>query len=275
MTNSSLFDVFFLGGNMMRNPLYPSSCPNADTVLYLNCTARKISNTLAPAIRIERMLFLLTQDTDWTLQCTAVHCCQAENTTKKSQNQTHIRPYFYQKLDQKRTPTCYFQSQKQTCSKNLILTRQIYLFEKFNICGNYEVILSLVWMSEKVKIRLFGLFGPKSGLFKQKEEQFGSIFQKGPLSDQGLIKRTYLAALQCNAGQCRALQSRAVQWKNGLWAAMGKGWEREVPCTRPPSVGVHFAVVQYKTLMYNTERGTARENSAVQCSAVQCIIAAL
>ena len=38
-------------------------------------------------------------------------CCQAENQTKKSQNQTFIRPYFYQKLDQKRTQTCYFEVQ--------------------------------------------------------------------------------------------------------------------------------------------------------------------
>ena len=32
--------------------------------------------------------------------------------------------------------------------------------------------------AENVKIRLFGLFGPKSGLFRQKEDQFRSIFSK-------------------------------------------------------------------------------------------------
>ena len=31
---------------------------------------------------------------------------------------------------------------------------------------------------EKVKIRLFGLFRPKSRLFRQKEDQFRSIFSK-------------------------------------------------------------------------------------------------
>ena len=36
-------------------------------------------------------------------------CCQAENQTKKSQNQTFIRPYFYKKSDQKRTQTRYFE----------------------------------------------------------------------------------------------------------------------------------------------------------------------
>ena len=33
-------------------------------------------------------------------------------------------------------------------------------------------------MAEKVKIRLVGLFRQKSGLFKQKEDQFRSIFSK-------------------------------------------------------------------------------------------------
>ena len=35
-----------------------------------------------------------------------------------------------------------------------------------------------MWKAEKVKIRLFGHFRPKSGLFRQKEDQFGSIFSK-------------------------------------------------------------------------------------------------
>ena len=38
-----------------------------------------------------------------------MQCCQAENQTKKFQNQTFIRPYFYQKSDQKRTQTRYFE----------------------------------------------------------------------------------------------------------------------------------------------------------------------
>ena len=65
--------------------------------------------------------------------------------------------------------------------------------------------------AENLKIRLFGLFWPKSGLFRQKEDQFRSIFFKGPLSDQGLIKRTYLAALE-------------VQ---NLGAALGGHWGQE------------------------------------------------
>ena len=35
-----------------------------------------------------------------------------------------------------------------------------------------------MWKAEPLKIRLFGLFGPQSGLFRQKEEQFRSIFSK-------------------------------------------------------------------------------------------------
>ena len=53
-------------------------------------------------------------------QNSAGQCCQAENQTKKSQNQTFLRPYFYQISDQKRTQTRYFRGQNQTCSKNLI-----------------------------------------------------------------------------------------------------------------------------------------------------------
>ena len=35
-----------------------------------------------------------------------------------------------------------------------------------------------MWKAEKLKIRLFGPFWPKSGLFRQKEDQFRSIFSK-------------------------------------------------------------------------------------------------
>ena len=35
-----------------------------------------------------------------------------------------------------------------------------------------------MWKAEKLKIRLFGPFWPKSGLFRQKEDHFRSIFLK-------------------------------------------------------------------------------------------------
>ena len=35
-----------------------------------------------------------------------------------------------------------------------------------------------MWKADKLKIRLFGPFWPKSGLFRQKEDQFRSIFSK-------------------------------------------------------------------------------------------------
>ena len=41
-----------------------------------------------------------------------------------------------------------------------------------------QVIFGFVRKAKKVKIRLFGLFKPKSGLFRQKEDQFRSIFSK-------------------------------------------------------------------------------------------------
>ena len=39
-------------------------------------------------------------------------------------------------------------------------------------------MLAFVWTAKKVKTRLFRLFSPKSGLFKQKEDQFRSFFSK-------------------------------------------------------------------------------------------------
>ena len=46
-----------------------------------------------------------------------------------------------------------------------------------------------MWKAENLKIRLFGPFWPKSRLFRQKEDQFRSIFSKRsdirPRSDKG------------------------------------------------------------------------------------------
>ena len=51
-----------------------------------------------------------------------------------------------------------------------------------------------MWKAKKVKIRLFGLFRPKSGPSKKKD-QFRRIFSKRSVIRPILIKRTYLAAL--------------------------------------------------------------------------------
>ena len=47
---------------------------------------------------------------------------------------------------------------------------------------------------EKVKILLFVLFRQKSNFSGKNRTHFGAYFQKGLISDQGLVKRTYLAA---------------------------------------------------------------------------------
>ena len=45
-----------------------------------------------------------------------LQCCHEENQTKKSKNQTFIRPHFYQKSNQKRTCPPYFSdSRKFSC----------------------------------------------------------------------------------------------------------------------------------------------------------------
>ena len=48
---------------------------------------------------------------------------------------------------------------------------------------------------KKLKIRLFGPFWPKTDFLGKNRTNLEVFFFKGPLSDQGLIKRTYLAAL--------------------------------------------------------------------------------
>ena len=52
-----------------------------------------------------------------------------------------------------------------------------------------------MWKAVKVKITLLRPFWSKSGLLRQKGQIFEHFFGKGPLSDQDLIKRTYLAVL--------------------------------------------------------------------------------
>ena len=58
-----------------------------------------------------------------------------------------------------------------------------------------------MWKADKVKIRLLGLFfGQKADFSGKKRTNLGAFFGNGPLSDQGLLKRTYLAALQWGGG---------------------------------------------------------------------------
>ena len=62
------------------------------------------------------------------------------------------------------------------------------------------IVLALCGRLKQMKIRHVGLLTPKSRLFKQKEDQFKEEIPKGPLSDQSLIKRTYLAARNLPSG---------------------------------------------------------------------------
>ena len=71
--------------------------------------------------------------------CRTSQCCQAENQTKKSQNQTFMRPYFYQKSDQKRTQTHYFEVKIRLVPKayfqhkaNQLLLENIPYLRKFS-----------------------------------------------------------------------------------------------------------------------------------------------
>ena len=65
-------------------------------------------------------------------------CCQAENQTKKSQNQTFIRPYFYQKSDQKPTQTRYLEIKIRLVFKLNSGVWQIdFFFENIPYLGNF------------------------------------------------------------------------------------------------------------------------------------------
>ena len=115
--------------------------------------------------------------------------------SRKSDKEISISDFyqtlFLPKIRPKADPNLLFlRSKSDLFQKRNSDIRQInFNLKKLYICGNYQIVLGFVWKAEKVKIRLFRLF-------KQKEDQFGSIKKKGPLSGQGLIKRTYLAALQ-------------------------------------------------------------------------------
>ena len=87
---------------------------------------------------------------------------------------------FLPKIRPKADPNSQFlRSKSDLFQKPNSDNRQInFYLKKINICRNYQVILGFVWKAENMKIGLFGLFRPKSGLFKQKEDQFGSIFSK-------------------------------------------------------------------------------------------------
>ena len=69
----------------------------------------------------------------WTLSKSALNqCYQAKNQTMKSQNQTFIRPYFYQKSDQNRTQTLYFEGKIRLVPKTLFRHKaNQLLFKKF------------------------------------------------------------------------------------------------------------------------------------------------
>ena len=68
-----------------------------------------------------------------------------------------------------------------------------------------------MWEAEKVKIRLFGLFRPKSRLSKQNEDQFRGIFSKR----SAIIPRSDKAdLLGSSAVQCSTVQSRTEEEKN-------------------------------------------------------------
>ena len=86
---------------------------------------------------------------------------------------------FLPKIRPKADPNLQFLGQNKTCSQNLITTigkatfiQKYFIFKemfKYFFCCD-------MWKADKLKIWLFGPFWPKSGLFRQKEDQFRSTF---------------------------------------------------------------------------------------------------
>ena len=92
--------------------------------------------------------------------------------------------------------------------------RKINFYLKiFHIEGNVLVIFWVMWKAQILKIRLFGPFWPKNGLFNQKEDQFWSTFSKRsairPRSDkEDLLGST---ALRCCPATTQFQASREAQ----------------------------------------------------------------
>ena len=105
---------------------------------------------------------------------------------KQKSDQEIAKSDFYQtiflpKIGPKADPNSLFWGQNQTFSKNLFLTLgKLTIIWKYSIFKEIFKYFLFCFMckAEQVKIRLFGLFGPKCGLFRQKEDQFRSIFSE-------------------------------------------------------------------------------------------------
>ena len=83
-------------------------------------------------------------------------CYQAENQTKKAQNQTCMRPYFYQKSDQTPTRTRHFKVKIRlvpktflTSSKSTFIKKKYSVFKEF-----FNYFFCCVWKANRVKITI-------------------------------------------------------------------------------------------------------------------------
>lgn len=135
---------------------------------------------------------------------------------QKSQNQTFIRPYFYHKLDQKQTKTCFFKGQNLSFQKLYYNIKQSNLY--FNKSIFKEIIKLFVFFVQKalkMKIRL------KADYSGKKMTNLRTYFPNGLISDQGLVKRTYLAALQqwriTHGSKCDVLFSQIMPSSRRVW----------------------------------------------------------
>ena len=72
-----------------------------------------------------------------------------------------------------------------------------------------------MWKADKVKIRLLGRFWPKSGLFRQKEDQFRSIFSKRSAIRPRSDKADLLGSTAVVPGAGVSPSFRGLMWWTG------------------------------------------------------------
>ena len=116
-----------------------------------------------------------------------------------------------------------------------------------------------MWKAKTLKIKLFGLIGPKSRLFQQKEDQFKSIFSKRsairPRSDKAdLLGSTALSSFWSHSWPKWSL-CRPHCWRcSWTWACWSGGCTSRQSPARPLRVhGYHVFRISFSSLVAFTK----------------------
>ena len=128
----------------------------------------------------------------------ALQCCQAENQTNKSQIRL-LSDNISTKKQTKSGPKPAILVQNQTCSQNLFATlgKSTFILKYSIFKEMFKWFFTLCGRLKNWKSDFSDFFDQKPDFSGKKRTDWAAFFFKSPLLDQGLLKRTYLAALRC------------------------------------------------------------------------------